>query len=144
MSATSPTRLDLVIAAAVFLMIGLIIKAGPVSSYQHEKSYYAGAARAEKDTLSSIPFSARAAGETIARQTNMNCPHLGRLWAVPTGEHKNAAFWATTASKAQVERNGYKKWMSCYDDQIFMLSAGADRNTLNRLRQARGMALLSD
>ena len=137
MSTTSPTRLDLVIAAAAFLMIGLIIKAGPVSTYQHEKSYYAGAARAEKDTLSSIPFSARAAGETIALQASRNCEHRGE-WA-PTGEHKNNRLWATAASMAQVQGKGYKKWLSCYDDQLSFLAAGADRSTLNSLLAARGL-----
>ena len=138
MAATHLTRLDIAVLAAGVLMIGLIIKSGLISQHQHEVAYYAGVARAERDTLSHLPLSSRAAGETIARQTNRNCEHRGE-WK-PTGEHEHNRLWATSASKAQVQDKGYKRWLACYDDQLSMLSVGADRNTLNSLLAARGLA----
>lgn len=138
MATTHPTRLDIAILAAAFLMIGLTLKLGPISQYQHEVAYYAGAARAERDTLSHLPLSSRSAGETIARQTNRDCDHRGE-WN-PTGEHKHNRYWATSASKAQVQSHGYKRWLACYDDQLSFLAVGADRNTLNSLLAARGLS----
>ena len=90
MAATHLTRLDIAVLTAGVLMIGLIIKSGLISQHQHEVAYYAGVARAERDTLSHLPLSSRAAGETIARQTNRNCEH--RKCATAHAERNNLSF----------------------------------------------------
>lgn len=112
-----------ILSAFLGVLVGL-----PYVTIVKQKAHHDGAHSAQVDALAPLDGASLQAGQAIANQINRSC--------LPRGSGIGGLS-ITERNLAMVHEAGREQWLSCYDEALDALQAGADTSILEALRQAK-------